>query len=140
MKHVSEILPTIYRRGAKNYRDDRDLVVSYWARTVGAKVAMHTRPVRLWKGRLVVDVDSPEWRDELGALSHQIVAGLNQALGKKVLAAIDFRVGRQAPRPPQRAVTASGPSRPRDEASEIADPHLRRLYRASMRGAKLAGR
>ena len=87
-------------------REDEQIVFSFWAPTVGAQIASRTQPIRLYRGRLVVDVEGHDWRRQLAKMSREITAKLNAALGKTVLEGIDFRVKVPASRPPQRASAA----------------------------------
>jgi predicted nucleic acid-binding Zn ribbon protein len=135
MKSAAELLPGVYRRLAGRAADEEALLLSLWPVVVGEKVAAQTRPVRLFGATLIVEAASQEWRRQLAWMAGQIIPRLNGAAGKPVVKDVEFRVaGQQAPRPPQRAATATG-FQP-DEAAAIADPHLRRLYRLSRKRAQ----
>lgn len=58
---------------------------SEWTTLVGAVVASHTRPKRLRRGVLVVDVDGPEWMHQLRYLKRDLCQRLNDRLGKRVV-------------------------------------------------------
>jgi predicted nucleic acid-binding Zn ribbon protein len=58
---------------------------SEWTTLVGAVVAGHTRPKRLRRGVLVVDVDGPEWMHQLRYLKRDLCQRLNDRLGKRVV-------------------------------------------------------
>jgi predicted nucleic acid-binding Zn ribbon protein len=58
---------------------------SEWTVLVGAAVACHTRPKRLRRGVLVVDVDGPEWMHQLRYLKRDLCQRLNERLGKRVV-------------------------------------------------------
>lgn len=103
---------------------------------VGRELGHRTRPTWLAKGRLTVEVDGAEWREQMYPLSGQILARLNKLLGESLVSRIDYRVARPLRRPPGRAESAAGRNEPLDEASGIQDPQLRRLYRASMKRAR----
>ena len=53
-----------------------------WADVVGGTIARHTRPRRLRRGVLVVEVDGVEWMHELQYLKHDLRARLNHRLGR----------------------------------------------------------
>ena len=100
---------------------------------VGPKVAARARAVRLFGATLIVETVAQDWRKQLARMTHEFVARLNDAAGKDVVRDVEFRVVVGAkPRPVARAASASGV----DEAAEIADPHLRRIYRQSRRRAQ----
>ena len=106
MESAKNILARIYREGSEPNEQDEQIVRSFWAPTVGDQIASRTQPIRLYRGRLVVDVEGHDWRRQLAKMSREITAKLNAALGKTVLEGIDFRVKVPASRPPQRASAA----------------------------------
>lgn len=103
-----------------------------WARAVGAKLAKHTRPAKLVRGRLVVEVEDETWKRNLFSLARHIMGNLERAIGPGIVTDIEFRVLPRR-REPQRAQTLelSPPPVQADEADGIEDPVLRRLYRTS---------
>ena len=103
MESAKNILARIYRESREPKKQDEQIVCSFWAPTVGARIARLTQPIRLYRGRLVVDVEGHDWRRQLAAMSGEITAKLNATLGKTVLEGIDFRVKVPASRPPGRA-------------------------------------
>ena len=135
MHRVAELLPEVYRKLAREAVDEEALLLALWPVVVGKKVAARTRPVRLFRDTLVVEVVAQDWRTQLSRMTADIVDRLNTATGKVVVRDLQFRVaGQQKLRPPQ---SASGSARsPGDEAAEISDPYLRRLYRLSRSRAK----
>ena len=56
-----------------------------WSAALGAQIASRATPVRLLRGELVIAVAEAVWRQELQLLAPQIVAKLNQALGREVV-------------------------------------------------------
>jgi hypothetical protein len=102
-----------------------------WPAAVGKKIAEHTRAVVVVGSRLIVEVEDAVWQKHLLTLRGQILANLNMALGEDSVAALDFRlaVPRRPPQIEARVATSL------DEAEQIADPVLRRLYRSSRRKA-----
>ena len=106
LESAQNILAKIYLDGTKPEKRDEEIVLAVWAPTVGARIASRTRPIRLYHGKLVVDVEGHDWRRQLAAMSREITARLNAALGKTILEGIDFRVKVPASRPPGRALAA----------------------------------
>lgn len=98
-----------------------------WAAAVGRKIAVHTKPVWLENSRLVVEVEDAVWQAQLTSLSGQILSRLRAIVGDGAITWIEFRVV-----PPRRAPQRAGET---DEADAIADPVMRRLYRAARRKA-----
>ena len=86
-----------------------ELAARAWPLAVGRKVAAHTRPVRMVRTRLVVEVEDKIWQRQLFTLTKQILANLEKTLGRGLVEDIEFRVVPRK-REPQRAV---GQPRPR---------------------------
>ncbi len=107
-------------------RDPEALARRAWPLAVGKRIAARTRAVGYYEGCLQVEVVDPVWLPQLQTMGGQILARVQEVAGTDVVRAIRFRQG--APRiEPQRAAAA----RSADEAEEIADPMLRRIYRQS---------
>ena len=135
MEPVSRILPQVYRKLAGQAADEEALLLSLWPVVVGSKVAARTRPIRLFGSTLIVETVAQDWRKQLAQMSGEIVTRLNAAAGKALLKDLEFRVAvHQAPIPPRRAPSATGYEQ--DEAEQIPDAHLRRLYRLSRKRAQ----
>jgi len=113
-----------------------------WKRAVGKRIASRTRAAKLVRDKLVVEVEDQVWRTNLFSLRYQILRNLEKAIEPGIVNDIEFRV--VPPRiQPGRAGRSDGQSdagdhltlQPLDEADSIADPGLRRIYRASRRKA-----
>ena len=135
MQPACELWPRVYRQLMGPAADEEALLVALWPVVVGPRVANRARPVRLMGETLVVEVAPGEWRRQLAAMRGSIVERLNAAAGRMVVRKMVYRAApRLAPLPPGRAASSTG--QPRDEAEEIRDPYLRRLYRRSRRRAE----
>ncbi|MDP9055449.1 MAG: DUF721 domain-containing protein [Acidobacteriota bacterium] len=104
-----------------------------WKKAVGKKIAMRTRALKLVRDTLVVEVEDQVWRDNLWSLRYQILRNVERAIGPGIAVKLELRV--MPPRfGPQRAVEERLPLEiPLDEAESIADPGLRRIYKAARR-------
>jgi hypothetical protein len=106
---------------------DEMLACAAWSNAVGKKIAAHARAARMVRSTLIVEVEDAVWQRQLFSLRHQIRQKVDEAIGSGVVEEVEFRIV-----PPRR-----GPERARhanavtDEASGIADPVLRRIYKAS---------
>lgn len=136
LKKVREILPSVYREVVSDPIADEDLLLSYWPSTVGPMIACRTRPVGVFGEKLFVEVTDLSWLSELRALRWRIARQLNEAVGRRVLSDVSFRLGRAHRKPPARAARVSGSEASGgDEADEIRDPNLRRIFRAHRKAA-----
>jgi hypothetical protein len=113
--------------------DTDSLARAVWPLAVGKKIAVRTRPARMVRTRLIVDVEDRIWQKQLLALSPQILGNLERHLGKGVVEDLEFRVI-PLRREPQRAA-ASQPALALDEADEISDPVMRNLYKNARKKA-----
>ncbi len=109
---------------------DEQVVLSAWARAVGKKIAQNTRPSKMVRTKLVVEVEDAAWQRNLLSLSRHILSNLERAVGPAMVDDIEFRVV-----PRKREMERAAESMPllRDEADHIADPVLRVIYKAARR-------
>jgi hypothetical protein len=105
-----------------------EIACAAWAAAVGKKIAAHTRPARMVRARLIVEVEDRVWQRQLFALTSHILRNLEKSVGAGMIEDVEFRVVPRR-REPQRAdlpVPAL-----LDEADGIADPVLRGIYRTA---------
>lgn len=114
--------------------DPDGLVRAAWPLAVGKKVAARTRPGRMVRTRLIVEVEDLTWKRQLFTLSRQILTNLERHLGPGMVEHLEFRV-MPARREPQRAETATAAVAASDEADQIADPVMRRMYKMARKKA-----
>ncbi len=113
--------------------DIDDLARAAWPLAVGKKVAARTRPARMVRTRLIVEVEDLVWKKQLFTLSKQILTNLEQHLGQGIVDDLEFRI-MPPRRDPQRAEVAQ-PSRAVDDADQIADPTMRNMYKLARKKA-----
>ena len=117
----------------KDTISDGELAAGVWRRAAGAKIAAHTRPSRMVRGRLIVEVEDSMWQRQLFALTSQILKNLAKNLGAGVVEDVEFRVVPPRREPGRATVAANSVSQ--DEADAIGDPVLRGIYKASRKKA-----
>ena len=110
-----------------------EVVRAAWPLAVGKKIAAHTRPARMVRTRLIVEVEDAVWQRQLFTLSRHMLGNLEKSVGKGVVEDLEFRIVPRR-RGPQLA-SAPVPA-PRDEAESITDPVLRSIYKAARRKAQ----
>ena len=91
--HIGSIIGDVLTK----YRLDADAelvqVWRIWDSVVGTVVAQNTKPAAL-KGRiLLVHVNSSTWIHQLQFLKKEIIAKLNDALGKTLIEDLKFKIG-----------------------------------------------
>ncbi|MBZ5621829.1 MAG: DUF721 domain-containing protein [Acidobacteriia bacterium] len=111
----------------------QEIACAAWPHAVGRKIAAHTRPARMVRTRLIVEVEDLIWQRQLFALSSHILRNLEKSLGAGMIEDVEFRVVPRR-REPQRAELPV-PALFADEANGIVDPVLRGIYRASRKKA-----
>jgi predicted nucleic acid-binding Zn ribbon protein len=118
--------------------DVDDLARAAWPLAVGKKVAERTRPARMVRTRLIVEVEDLVWKKQLFTLSRQILTNLERHLGPGFVEDLEFRV-MPARREPRRAEAAQpGATVARgvlDDADQIADPVMRNMYKLARKKA-----
>ena len=105
-----------------------------WPEAVGKKIARHTRPAKLVRTRLVVEVEDATWQRQLFTLTPHILANLDRTLGRDIVDDLEFRIVPRR-RDPEVA-RQSSPALPVDDADAIADPVMRHLYKLSRKKAQ----
>lgn len=109
------------------------LCCSAWGEAVGKKIAGHTRPAKLVRKRLVVEVEDHIWQRQLFTLTPHILNNLEKTLGRGLVEDLEFRIvpRRREPLVARQAV----PGLVADDADAIADPVMRGLYKLSRKKA-----
>jgi hypothetical protein len=105
-----------------------ELARAAWTLAVGKKIAAHAHAGKMVRTSLIVEVEDEVWRMQLYGLRFQILSNLAKHIGEGHVMDLEFRVV-PLRRGPQRATSTAGGIV--DEAEQIADPGLRRIYRAA---------
>jgi hypothetical protein len=132
MERVSRLIGRLPSGGSAI--DAEGLARAAWPVAVGKKIAARTRPGRMVRTRLIVEVEDKLWQRQLFALSGQIVSNLARQLGPGIVEDVEFRI-MPPRRDSQRAEVAQPALTAADEADQIADPGLRRIYRNARKKA-----
>jgi len=134
-----KFLPTMERaskliRGLRLSGDvitPEQLCCAAWPEAVGKKIAAHTRPAKLVRTRLVVEVEDHTWQCQLFALTPHILNNLETTLGRGLVEDLEFRIV-----PRRREPVMARQALPADDADAIADPVMRDLYKLSRKKAQ----
>lgn len=104
-----------------------------WALAAGEKIARRARAVALVRSTLIVEVEDWLWQRNLTGFIPYLLRNLSTVLGEPLVKSLAFR-----PAPPKIAPqrAASHTDAHTDEASSIADPFLRSLYRQNKKQAQ----
>jgi hypothetical protein len=119
---------------------DEQILQGLWPGAVGKAIARHTCKLKVVRETLVVEVEDAIWQRQLFPLSSQIVRRIQQLMGNDAIERIEFRVGipkRQMQREEETSVRPDqqAPGSCPDEAEQILDPVLKKLYRLSRKRA-----
>jgi hypothetical protein len=118
--------------GVSDVISAEQIACASWKRAVGKRVAAHTRPLKLVRTTLVVEVEDELWQRNLWKLRYQVLRSLEKAIGSEIVSDLEFRI-MPPRREPQRDTGEHLALEPLDEADTIADPGLRRVYKAARR-------
>ncbi len=87
---IREILDDLTRSMGLKRRMDEERAIMCWGEVVGERVRGHTKPLKVRRGMLFVEVKSPVWMNELVFLKGEIISKLNSRLKCKVVNDIVF--------------------------------------------------
>jgi hypothetical protein len=91
---LSSLLEQTLARIGLDRRLDDYRVWQAWDEVVGRTISRNAQPVRLDGTRLVVTVRSSTWLQELSLLQRELIARLNEWMGREVVRELFFVVGR----------------------------------------------
>ena len=115
---------------AKNGVSEEEMARSAWPAAVGKKIAIRTHVAGMVRTRLIIEVEDAIWQRQLFTLREQILARLEQVLGRKIVHELEFKIA--VPRmKPMRAQAISSA----DEADAIRDPVFRLVYKDARKRA-----
>jgi len=92
-EHIGSVINKVLK--TCRHESDKELIKvwSLWNSAVGDVIAENTRPAA-FKGRLLlVHVVSSTWMHQLQFLKTDIIAKINDALGKDMIGEIKFKIG-----------------------------------------------
>ena len=92
-KRIKRILNAILRKLGLEKRIKECAILSFWNDAVGENIALHTKPLKVYDGRMTVLVESSSWTQELTFLKNRIIERLNRSIGKEVIKDIYFKIG-----------------------------------------------
>jgi hypothetical protein len=119
--------------GAPDLITGERIACGAWKKAVGQRLGDRTRAVKLVRDKLIVEVEDEVWRKNLWGLRFQILRNLTTAIGPDIVGDLEFRVmplRREAQRETQTPLLAGALA---DDAQEIQDPGMRRIYRNARR-------
>lgn len=92
---VRQILDRVLGSGPLKKKRETAEVWAVWAEAVGPSIAAHTKPLRLERGTLTVEVDSAAWHHQLHALQGKILHELDVRLVQDRVTKLRFLVASQ---------------------------------------------
>jgi hypothetical protein len=134
MDQASRIIGQI--AGASDVISPERIACGAWKRAVGRRIAARTRAMKLVRSTLVVEVEDEMWRKNLWSLRYQILRNLEKAIGPEIVSDLELRVLPLRMEPQRAAQSDTGEKlvlQPLDDGDGIADPGLRRIYKAARR-------
>ena len=109
---IGKILENVVRDLGLAKKMSEQRAVVEWPEVVGRRIAEHARAVRVDRGRLFVQVDSPVWSQELSMMKRDILRQMNDRIGRDVIDNVHFVLGGATP------YGASGRNSRREEDGE----------------------
>ena len=124
---------SLVRKLSRGMITAEETALAVWPDAVGKRIAAHTRPAKLVRTRLVVEVEDVTWQRNLFSLSQAILRNLAKALGPGIVDDLEFRI---IPRRREPEIARASIPALIDDADAIADPILRDLYKLSRKKAQ----
>lgn len=90
---IGKILADLIRDLGLSKKLNEQKAVVEWEAVVGRDIAEHSRAIKVDGGRLVVEVDSPVWSQELTLMKRDIMRRLNDRAGNRAIDNIHFVLG-----------------------------------------------
>ena len=90
MKNLSESLEKVLKDYNLEKAFKQSQVFELWEEVVGTRIAQNSTPVRMDRGKLVIQVQSPAWRNEIQYYHEQIKREINKRLKEEVVKKIVF--------------------------------------------------
>jgi hypothetical protein len=90
---LSEVLRAVFDDPSLPFNPDDHRIWQVWDDVVGPAISRNARPSWIKDGRLRVRVSGPIWLQELEFAAESIRGRLNEALGRRAVTRIDFRLG-----------------------------------------------
>lgn len=92
MKSIIRLLPKLVDAAGDNSELLETAAKIAWSRAAGHGLRSHTTPLRLYDHKLSVAVADAIWRTQLKAMSAELLARINQLLGREVIKSLEFRI------------------------------------------------
>lgn len=91
---IKNIIEKVLRHIGGEERVKESKILNSWNNIVGKTISAHTRPEKIRKGKLIVIVDSPVWKNDLERYSKQsILNNIREKIGQRIVKDINFRIG-----------------------------------------------
>ena len=90
---IGKILADVIRDLGLSKKLSEQRAVIEWADIVGRRVAEHARAIKVDSGKLLVEVDSPVWSQELTLMKRNILREINDRIGRHAIDNVHFVLG-----------------------------------------------
>jgi len=94
IERVSQLLTGEFGGSVFGNRLKELVIWQHWSKAVGASIAAHTRPLRIYGGQLTVLVSSATWMQQLNFMKEELRNKLNHTLGDEQVKSISFKTGK----------------------------------------------
>jgi len=91
--HIGGLLQNVLRDFHGEKSREMMPIFDIWEEAVKDPIARNTRPVAFKENILCIHVTSSSWMHHLQFLKPELIAGINQALGKELIRDLLFKIG-----------------------------------------------
>jgi predicted nucleic acid-binding Zn ribbon protein len=91
-KPIGREISSVLAAWVENPAAQESIVFAVWGRVVGEAVTTRSSPRAFSRGVLIMDVADPAWGKAFEDMSPEILGKLNDALGKRIVRGIEWRL------------------------------------------------
>jgi len=93
MQIIENLIPMTLKNMGLQKKYNAQAVIVHWKKIVGDKIAIHTYPVIIQSGILVIGVNNSVWCHHLSMMKESIMDKINSFIGEKLVLDIRFKAG-----------------------------------------------
>lgn len=87
---IKNIIDRIAKQSGLESKIRESKILQNWEKEVGVEISNHTTPIRLFRGKLFVKVDSPVLMNQLTFIKKEIIDKLNKSINVNLVKDIFF--------------------------------------------------
>lgn len=90
---IGSVIKTVLKKYRHESDEDLTRIWSFWEKVVGPVIAENAQPAAFKGNILILHVSSSTWIQQLRFLKKDMIAKINDAIGKEMVLEIKFKIG-----------------------------------------------